>query len=133
MDRSEVEEILVGLAAVAALAYVVTPVARGPRVQTKDPGRLEEAEARKRTALSAIIDLEAERDAGKLSQVDFDALRASADAEALAALAEADLVASTDLNDDELEREIAEMRDRLACPSCGAVRSPGEGCTRCGA
>jgi hypothetical protein len=127
------EEILVGLAAVAALTYVVVPIARGPRVQLRDPGRAEEAEARKHSALSAIIDLEAERDAGKLSEQDFDTLRRSAEAEALAALAEADLVASTELNDDDLEREIAEMRQRLACPTCGALRAPGEGCARCDA
>lgn len=127
------EEVLVALVAAAALGYVVAPVARGPRVQTNDPGRMEEAEARKRTALSAIIDLEAERDAGKLSDVDFDMLRSGAEAEALAALAEADLVASANLDDDELEREIAEMRERLACPSCGAMRPPGETCARCGA
>ena len=127
------EEILVGLAAIAALIYVVAPIARGPRTQGSDPGRLEEAEARKEAALSAIIDLEADRDAGKLSVGDFELLRNNAEAEALAALAEADLVASSDLNDDELEREIAEMRERLACPSCGAMRTPGEKCVRCGA
>jgi hypothetical protein len=60
-------------------------------------------------------------------------LSKSAEAEALAALAEADLVASADLNDDDLEREIAVMRERLACPNCGALRVPGEDCTRCGA
>lgn len=127
------EEILVGMAAVAALAYVVVPVARGARVQRGDPGRVEEAEARKQAALGAIIDLEAERDAGKLSTEDFEALRAAAEAEALAALAEADLVANTDLDDDELEREIAEMRERLVCPACGSVRDPGQRCARCGA
>lgn len=127
------EEILVALAAFAALVYVITPIARGPRVQAKDPGRVEEAEARKRTALAAIIDLESERDSGKLSKNDFDMLRETAEVEALAALAEADLVASTDLSDDELEREIAQMRERLACPSCGSMRAPGERCTRCGA
>lgn len=127
------EEIIVGVAALAALAYVVAPLARGPRTQNNDPGRLEEAEARKEAALTAIIDLEAERDAGKLSASDFDLLRDSAEAEALAALAEADLVASSDLDDDDLEREIAEMRERLACPTCGAMRTPGERCVRCGA
>jgi 3-hydroxyacyl-CoA dehydrogenase len=128
-----VEEILVGLAAVAALVYVVSPLGRGPRTQTIDPGRLEEAEARKHSALSAIIDLEAERDAGKLSEDDFETLHKTAEAEALAALAEADLIASADVTDEELEREIAEMREKLACPSCGSMRAPGELCARCGA
>lgn len=127
------EEILIALAALGALAYVVIPLARGPRREARDPGRAEEAEARKHAALSAIIDLETERDAGKLSDDDFEMLRKSADAEALAALAEADLVASSDLSDDDLEREIAEMRERLACPKCGSVRVPGERCARCGA
>ena len=127
------EEILVTVAAVAALAYVIAPMARGARVQTQDPGRAEEAEERKRVALSAILDLEAERDAGKLTEDDFELLRGNAEAEALAALAEADLVADTELTDDELEREIAEMRERLACPGCGALKVPGKRCTRCGA
>ena len=125
------EEFLVALAAAAALAYVVIPLARGARFQQRDPGRVEEAEARKRMALNAIIDLEAEREAGKLSEEDFDMLRRAAEAEALAALAEADLVASADLDDDELEREVAEMRERLACPNCGSLRAPGERCARC--
>jgi hypothetical protein len=127
------EEILVAIAAAAALCYVVIPLARGPRFQQRDPGRVEEAEARKRAALTAIIDLEAEREAGKLSEEDFDTLRRSAEAEALAALAEADLVASAELDDDELENEIAQMRERLACPNCGSLRTPGERCARCDA
>lgn len=125
------EEIIVALAAIATLAYIVLPMTRGARVQRNDPGRLEEAEARKRAALHAIIDLETEREAGKLSEEDFDMLRGSAEAEALSALAEVDLVANTELDDDELEREIAEMRERLTCPSCGALRAPGERCTGC--
>lgn len=127
------EEIVVAAAALAALAYVASPLLRGPRVELRDPGRVEEAEARKHSALSAIIDLEAERDAGKLTQEDFESLKATADAAALAALAEADLAANSELDDDELEREIAEMRERLACPECGALRSPGERCAACGA
>lgn len=126
------EEILVGLAALAALAYVAAPIRRGPRVQSTDPGRLEEVEARKRAALTAIVDLESERDAGKLSESDFESLHASAEAEALAALAEADLLANAEAEDADLEREIAAMRERLSCPSCGALRSPGERCPRCG-
>jgi hypothetical protein len=33
--------------------------------------------------------------------------------------------------DDALEAEIAEMRERMTCPRCGALRSPGEACPSC--
>ena len=127
-----IEAVIVALAALGALFWILGPLAR-PRVDRDDPGRAEEANAKKHAALASILDLEMERDTGKLSDEDFDVLRHQAEAEALAALAEADLVASATTDDDELEREIAEMREKLACPSCGAVRAPGKPCARCGA
>jgi rubrerythrin len=53
--------------------------------------------------------------------------------EALQALRELDELGARDADDDELEREIAELRARLQCPRCGALREPGEECPECGA
>jgi len=125
--------LIIALLAVLALAYVTGPLRR--------PGAIEddiappEAETRKLTALTAILDLESERDVGKLSEADFVELRSTYESEALAALAELD--ATDDLGtEDPLEREIAAMRARLSaerCPQCGTHRPVGTTCTRCGA
>ncbi|HEY7876332.1 MAG TPA: 50S ribosomal protein L32, partial [Actinomycetota bacterium] len=100
---------------------------------------------RKRAALTAILDMEDERDAGKLSDVDFAALRHEYEAEAAAALVELDaLRGSGGTIDESLEAEIAAIRARLQddspraaasleeCPTCGTPRVPGRTCERCG-
>lgn len=126
--------ILIALAAALALAYVAAPLRRGPRRDLPGTGLLaEEADAKKRAALGAIVDLEQERDAGKLSDTDFAALRAEYEAQALAALKELDVIQSSTGDGDAIEREIAAVRQKMACPSCGAARLPGESCPKCGA
>ena len=127
--------VLVALLACAALAYVALPLGRRRRAE-KEPSAEGELDARKTTALSAIVDLENERLVGKLSEEDFDVLRAQYEAEALQALTELDAVraasggdAGTD--DSSLEAEIAEMRRRLACPRCGSLRTPEGTCAQC--
>ncbi|HYP24406.1 MAG TPA: hypothetical protein VEV43_12600, partial [Actinomycetota bacterium] len=99
----------------------------------KEPSAEGEVEARKTTALSAIVDLENERLVGKLSDEDFDVLRVQYESEALQALTELDaLRAESDEPDDaSLEAEIAEMRQRLACPRCGSLRSTDGTCAQC--
>lgn len=125
--------LIVGLLGCLALAYVLAPVRRGPRF---DPGapdlRLEEADARKRDALTALDDLESEHDLGKLSDADLVSLRHGYEAEALDALRQLDALRHSE-DDDEIEREIAALRERLRCPNCGAARTPGRPCERCGA
>lgn len=124
--------ILVALLACVALVYVVAPVRRGPRRDRPDPSLLAaEATSRKRAALTAILDLETERDIGKLSSADFEVLRAEYEAQALKALAELDALKDVH-GDDAIEAEIAEVRERLACPSCGAIRAGSGPCPRCG-
>ncbi|MGH2751397.1 MAG: hypothetical protein ACRDK3_11095 [Actinomycetota bacterium] len=124
--------LLVLALALAALAWVSLPLRRGVRT---DPGggspELEEAVAEKRSALLAILDLEEERATGKLSERDFDHLRADYEARALSALRQAD--ALRDSSDDDDELEIAAVRDRLRCPHCGAARAPDKACEWCGA
>jgi hypothetical protein len=126
--------LLVALLVIVALIYVSAPIRR-PRPAIDDDQATSEAEARKVTALTAILDLESERDMGKLSDADFDELRSTYENDALAALAELDAAAVIPATDP-LEREIAAMRERLRagrCPRCGAARAPGMACSRCGA
>ena len=123
---------VIGLLAVAALALVMQPLRTGPRKDEGDDSALiEEATARKRSALVAIVDMENEHEAGKLTDHDLAVLRSQYEGEALEALRELDAL-ETGSGDDELEAEIAEMRTRLTCPNCGELRTPGNRCPACG-
>ena len=124
--------IAVALLACAALAYVALPLGSRRGGREEEPSQEGELDARKTSALSAIVDLENERLVGKLSDEDFDVLRAQYEAEALRALTELDaLRAETGAPDDALEAEIAEMRQRLACPRCGSLRTADGTCSQC--
>lgn len=125
--------IVVALLACAALAYVALPLGARRGRKEEVPSAEGELDARKTTALSAIVDLENERLVGKLSDEDFDVLRAQYEAEALRALTELDaLRARTESGEDaSLEAEIAEMRRRLACPRCGRLRTTDGTCAQC--
>lgn len=126
--------LIVAFLAVLALIYVSAPIRR-PQQDVDDAQGTPEAEARKVAALTAILDLESERDMGKLSDADFEELRSTYEHDALIALAELDAAEALPATDP-LEREIAAMRERLRagrCPRCGATRAPGATCSRCGA
>jgi cytochrome c-type biogenesis protein CcmI len=125
-----IEAIVIALLALAALIYVVAPLRRRESEELERNAPIEDADARRRAAFGGLVDIESERAVGKLSQADFDALRAEYEAEALAALKELDALGHEDTD---LEAEIAELRARMECPSCGALRTPGEGCSECGA
>jgi hypothetical protein len=106
--------VVVGLACVA-LAYVAVPL-RDDRAEPRadDSDDAAELVGRKRAALVAILDMEDERDAGKLSNADFAALRTEYEAEAATALVELDaLRASGRPVEESLEAEIAAIRARL--------------------
>lgn len=103
--------LIVAVLAVLALAYVVTPLRR--RGVDLPADRTSDAEERKHAALLGILDLEDERDVGKLTDEDLQHLRAGYESEALAALAELD---ADDDAPDALEREIAAVRRRLQPP-----------------
>jgi hypothetical protein len=119
--------------AVAALAFVATPIRRKDQGAVIDPTF--ELEEQKVVALTAILDLESERDVGKLSEEDFSELRAVYEAQALDALHRLDGIVAE--GSDPLEAEIARVRERMSasrCPACGAPRRPGaDVCARCGA
>ena len=125
--------VVVALLAFAALAWVLAPLRR-PQPDVAGPQTLvDEAEARKRAALGAIVDLEDDRSVGKLAEEDLRSLRAQYEAEAVAAIAELDALEASTTAPDELEAEIARVREAMRCPNCGAVRAPNESCPRCGA
>jgi rubrerythrin len=120
---------VVGLLALAGLAYVLAPVRAGAARDSVPDGLAEDALARKASALDALMDMEAERASGKLSAEDYAALRSEYEEEAINALDDLDAFARSD---DELEAEIDAMRRRLTCPECGTFRLQGEPCPRCG-
>ena len=104
--------LIVILVAGAGIAYVLGPLMR-PGTERPDPttGLSTELAARKRAALLGIVDLDNERQLGKLNDDDYAALRSEYEAEAMVAIAELDQLEDSG---DELEREIAELRTRLA-------------------
>ncbi len=118
-----------------ALAYVLTPLRRSAAVEPQDDRAEIEAEAtaKKEAALGGIVDLEIEHQVGKLSPVDFESLRRDYESEALAALKELDTIRLSDRGGASLEAEIAAARARRSCAACGASRTPGDPCPRCGA
>jgi rubrerythrin len=125
--------IVVGLVALAALVWVLAPLRR-PRYEGVDLRTLtDEADARKRAALAAIVDLEDDRSVGKLAEDDFRALRHQYETEAVAAIAEFDALEASATRPDDIEAEIARVRRAMTCPKCGATRAPEESCPRCGA
>lgn len=126
--------VIVALLAAAALAYVIAPL-REPDTDelATGPSLEEEAQERKATALTAILDLEEETRVGKLTQGELETLRVEYEREALLALEQLDRIAAPPRADDALEAQVAAMKKRLACPSCGAVRTAGGACSRCDA
>lgn len=119
---------LVGALAIAALVLwlVFEPVLGLPR---ESPELLEpEApeETRRGTALLALKEIEFDRETGKLSDRDYDLLKARYSAEALSAIAEEDWVAQTVPAAD----SVAVMP---SCVSCGPRPEPDAVfCSNCG-
>ena len=126
--------IVVAALAALALAYVIAPLRRPDRLElSAGPSVEEEARERKGSALTAILDLEEEARVGKLTEGELMSLREEYEREALLALEQLDRMGAPSSADDPLESEIAAMKKRLACPSCGAVRTSGGACSRCDA
>ena len=124
--------VLVGAAALAALAWVLAPFLRnGERNDHDGDVELQDAEERKSAALGAILDLENERAAGKLADEDHDALRL--EYEGLAARAMQDIERASSRRDDPIEAEIAAARALLTCERCGARKPRNAACPRCAA
>ena len=119
---------------VVALWYVVQPFRRTDQTEmVAGPSPAQRAQEKKTAALTAIIDLEEEAQVGKLTERELGSLRATYEREALDALAQLDALAVPGTGDDPLEAEIAALKQRLTCPSCGAPRASGGTCSRCDA
>ena len=126
--------LVVAVLAAAALLYVIAPLHSGDQEELPTGPSLEEgARERKGMALTAILDLEEEARVGKLTKEELATLRNEYEREALLALEQLDRIAGPPGVDDALEAEIAAMKERLACPSCGALRTSGGACSRCDA
>lgn len=128
-----IEGLIVSGLALAGLAFVVAPMLRADEPEVLDATA--EIEQRKVTALTAILDLEAEHEVGKLSDADLTELRAVYENEALELIHQLD--GAIDAQADPLEREIAMARQRLnrtvVCAHCGAERRAREPrCPSCG-
>ncbi len=103
--------LIVAVLALGALVYVVAPLRTAPAKRAA-PNLPMDAAIRKRRALEAILDLEADLASGKLDPEDFSAYRDAYAREALDAMRELD-IAETSATDSELETEIAAARTRL--------------------
>jgi rubrerythrin len=131
--------VIVAVLALIVLVWVLDPIRRGVRLDVDVASRhVEEAVAQKNAALEAMVDIENERELGKLSDADFEALRAEYERDALAALRALETAETHDA-DDQLEAEIAAMKAQLGgasnaptCPECGMQRTPGRPCPSCG-
>ena len=120
--------IVIGMLALAALFYIAAPIGRLDK-KLGDAIPESDAEEKKRVALGGILDLEEERDAGKLSDSEFGQLRSRYEREAVLALKELDGESQTTDLEARLEQEIAGAREKLRCRTCGAPK--GEGVARC--
>lgn len=140
-------ELIAGAAvAIAALALVLEPLARG-RVTFAAPlddeelfTPLEESDSPKERALIALKEIEFDHETGKLSDEDFDRFRAEYASTALAAIRAEDAraiahpsVAATAV-EDEAEALIRAARARVrSCPSCGPrPEADAAFCSACG-
>ena len=94
---------------------------------------------RKEQLLGEIVELELDRELGKVSAEDFQRLFAELEAETLAIIGELDRLngASSDQFERRIEEEVAALRQKTAAPrchSCGALRREGDlFCPQCGA
>ena len=131
----------VALVAAAVILFILQPLVRGLHASLeREDDELTETEARKRVALLSLRDVEYDFLAGKLDEDDYRALKSELTAEALAAL-EADEAARSAGGrpvDDELEAEIARVRENmrsgLLCEECGFSNDSGSRfCSSCGA
>lgn len=132
--------VVIGILALAALAYVIAPIGR-TKTTVEETESETSAEEKKRVALTGILDLEEERDGGKLSEDEFVDLRTRYEQDAVRALEEMDAgqtdrsrgsaesASSLEQREERLEREIADARAKLRCGTCGAPR--GLDATRC--
>lgn len=130
----------VALVTAAVIVFILQPVVKGIHASLeREDDELTETEARKRMALLGLRDVEYDFLAGKLDDEDYRSLKSELTAEALAALEadEAARDAAVATSEDDLEEEIARMREGLrstcVCPVCAHANEEGSRfCSACG-
>jgi len=103
--------VLIIVLACAGLAYVLLPLLHPPAGVPRSRTKLTDAERRKSFALQAILDLESDHAAGKLTEDELASLRVEHEIEAVAAMRDLDVLQAD--ADDELETRVASERTRL--------------------
>ncbi len=120
------------------LLYLGRPLLTGGRAGAAT-GPTRQLFERKEQLLGEIVELELDRELGKVSAEDFQRLFAELEAETLAILGELDRLngASSDQFERRIEEEVAALRQKTSvprCHDCGALRREGDlFCPQCGA
>lgn len=120
------------------LLYLGRPLLTSGRAGTAS-GPTRQLFERKEQLLGEIVELELDRELGKVSAEDFQRLFAELEAETLAVIGELDRLngASSSQFERRIEKEVAALRQKTAasrCHSCGALRREGDlFCPQCGA
>ena len=125
------------LLALAALAYVLFPLfAQEPQRHRQAAAPAPRPRDRGEDAVDALREIEFDRATGKLSDVDYDALKATYTARALAAMRAGDASAAEQAlpADDAAEAAVQRVRMRLEeCAACGPRPEPDAiYCSSCG-
>jgi hypothetical protein len=128
-----VEALIVLLGAFVAALYVCVPLFDDERARDDGSEAVADREARKNEALLSILDLDAEREADKVSAEDYEGIRLEYERTALAAMRELDVLREVHSNDGALETEIDMVRSQLSCPTCDRIQTEDGRCTACGA
>ena len=119
------------------LLYLVRPLLTGGRAGAVT-GPTRQLFERKEQLLGEIVELELDRELGKVSAEDFQRLFAELEAETLAVIGELDRLngANSSQLERRIEEEVAALRQKTAAPcchSCGALRREGDlFCPQCG-
>jgi hypothetical protein len=135
------------LLAVAAVSYVLRPIFRPHSTEGELPGkggsgRGDDGEdpdddlSPRAVALRALKEIEFDRATGKLSDADYDALKAKYTTEALAALRVEDRDAGRGMRDAERSQELTHPASRIPHPACSEhgprPERDAEFCSECG-
>ncbi len=120
------------------LLYLGRPLLTGERTGAAT-GPTRQLFERKEQLLGEIVELELDRELGKVPAEDFQRLFAELEAETLAIIGELDRLngASSDQFERRIEEEVAALRQKTAvslCHDCGTPRREGDlFCPQCGA